>query len=155
MEKLTFREACNSDIEQIQWVRNSVKENTLSNPGLITNVDCIEFINNRGKGWVCETGVKIVGFSIADLVENNIWALFVLPDFEKRGIGRKLHTLMLEWYFSQTVETVWLETDPRTRAEYFYRKLGWSEVSVHEKRGIKFEMTFENWKKITTINPSE
>ncbi len=72
-----------------------------------------------------------------------------MPDFEKRGIGRKLHTLMLEWYFSQTLENVWLETDPGTRAEYFYRKSGWYEVSSHEKRGIKFEMTFENWNKIT------
>jgi len=55
--------------------------------------------------------------------------------------------MMLEWYFNQTLESVWLETDPGTRAERFYRKSGWTEVSVHEKRGIKFEMTFNNWNK--------
>jgi GNAT superfamily N-acetyltransferase len=42
----------------------------------------------RGKGWVAETEDQIVGFSIIDLKENNIWALFVHPDFENKGIGR-------------------------------------------------------------------
>jgi GNAT superfamily N-acetyltransferase len=104
-------------------------------------------MTNRGKGWVCEIDEKIVGFSIADLIGNNIWALFVMPGYDKRGIGRRLHEMMLEWYFNQTADSVWLETDPGTRAEHFYRKSGWSEVSVHEKRGIKFEMTFNNWNK--------
>jgi GNAT superfamily N-acetyltransferase len=147
MDKMTFREACKTDIEQIQLVRNAVKENTLSNPALITDADCLEFMTNRGKGWVCEIDEKIVGFSIADLIGNNIWALFVMPGYDKRGIGRRLHEMMLEWYFNQTADSVWLETDPGTRAEHFYRKSGWSEVSVHEKRGIKFEMTFNNWNK--------
>ncbi|WP_435523381.1 GNAT family N-acetyltransferase [Chryseobacterium indoltheticum] len=83
-------------------VRNSVKENTLSNPNLVTDKDCEEFITERGKGWVCEIDGKITGFSIVDLKDNNIWALFVDPDYEKKGIGKKLHDIMLDWYFSQT-----------------------------------------------------
>lgn len=49
---------------------------------------------------------QIVGFSIADLKENNIWALFVHPDFENLGIGRKLHDIMLDWYFEQNKDSV-------------------------------------------------
>lgn len=143
---MIFREAQLGDIKQIQVVRNSVTENTLSNPDLVTDKDCEEFLFSRGKGWVCEIDGQIVGFSIADLKDNNIWALFLHPDYEKRGIGRKLHDMMLDWYFTQTSENVWLGTSPGTRAETFYRKTGWKEIGTHGKGEIKFEMTAEDWR---------
>lgn len=143
---MTFREAKATDSTQIQIVKNAVTENALSNPALVTDADCLEFITNRGKGWVCEINKQIVGFSIADLKENNIWALFVHPNFDKHGIGRKLHDLMMEWYFGQTQKTLWLGTAPNTRAESFYKKAGWQEIGTHGKGEIKFEMTFDNWK---------
>ena len=141
---MIFREAKTSDIPQIQIVRHTVEENVLSNPALVTDADCEEFLTVRGKGWVCEIETSIVGFAIADLKEKNIWALFLRPEFEKKGIGRKLHDIMLNWYFSQTKETVWLGTAPNTRAESFYRKCGWKEAGTHGKE-IKFEMRFEDW----------
>lgn len=141
-----IREAQLEDIPQIQKVRNSVKENTLSDPNLVTDKDCEEFLFERGKGWVYEIDYQIVGFSIVDLKEKNIWALFLDPGFEKQGIGRKLHDTMLDWYFEQTKETVWLGTAPKTRAENFYRKSGWKETGTHGKGEIKFEMTYNNWK---------
>jgi GNAT superfamily N-acetyltransferase len=143
---MIFREAIVADIKQIQLVRNAVTENALSNPALVTDEDCLEFIINRGKGWVCEIDNQIVGFAIADLKENNIWALFVHPNYDKRGIGKQLHYLMLNWYFAQTTNTVWLGTAPNTRAESFYRKAGWTEIGTHGKGEIKFEMTFDAWK---------
>ena len=91
---MIFREANIAGIKQIQIVRNSVKENILSDPNLVTDEDCKEFITVRGKGWVCEIDNKIVGFAIADLKEHNIWALFLNPDYEKQGIGQQLHKLM-------------------------------------------------------------
>lgn len=142
---MVIREAEIDDIKQIQVVRNSVKENTLSDPNLVTDEDCEEFMTVRGKGWVAEIDRQIVGFAIVDLKENNIWALFVHPDFEKTGIGRKLHDTMLNWYFKQTKDTVWLGTAFNTRAEQFYRKAGWMEVGMHGTKEIKFEMTFEKW----------
>ncbi len=146
---MIFREATTNDIKQIQVVRNSVRENTLSDPNLVTNEDCKEFITVRGKGWVCEIDNTIVGFAIADLKENNIWALFIDPAFEKKGIGQKLHQIMLDWYFAQTKTTVWLGTGFNTRAVNFYRKAGWVEVGLHGIKEIKFEMTYENWRKLS------
>lgn len=146
---MEIREARIEDIPQIQVVRNAVKENTLSDPNLVTDQDCEDFLFERGKGWVCEIDKQIVGFSIVDLKENNVWALFLDPDFEKQGIGRKLHDVMLDWYFKQTKENVWLGTSPNTRAEIFYRKSGWNEIGTHGKGEVKFEMTFENWENHT------
>jgi GNAT superfamily N-acetyltransferase len=142
---MTIREAVVADIRQMQAVRNAVKENTLSDPALVTDKDCEEFITIRGKGWVCEMHGQIAGFAIADLKDHNIWALFLRPEFEGRGIGRQLHDTMLNWYFLQTRESVWLGTSPKTRAEQFYRKAGWLEIGTHGKGEIKFEMTFEDW----------
>src|SRR6185312_572396 len=145
---MIFREAKIEDIKQIQIVRNSVKENTLSDSNLITDRDCEEFITVRGKGWVCEIDNRIAGFAIADLKENNIWTLFLDPEFEKKGIGQQLHKIMLDWYFAQTKNKVWLGTAFHTRAENFYRKAGWTEVGLHGTKEIKFEMTYERWKQL-------
>src|SRR3979411_924003 len=97
----SIREAVAGDIAQIQIVRNSVNENILSDPGRVTDDDCADYLMRRGKGWVCECNHELVGFAIADLQENNIWALFVKPAFERRGIGRNLLRIMLDWYFSK------------------------------------------------------
>ena len=145
---MNIRAAEVKDIPQIQVVRNLVKENRLSDPALVPDGDVEDYITSRGRGWVCEFNGQIVGFAIADLVDNNIWALFIHPDFEKLGIGKKLHDEMINWYFSQTDKTVWLGTSPKTRAELFYRKAGWKEVGVHGKGEIKFEMTKDEWRSL-------
>ncbi|MEQ1745177.1 MAG: GNAT family N-acetyltransferase [Saprospiraceae bacterium] len=142
---MNIREATIGDIPQIQLVRNSVRENTLSDPALVTDADCADFLTRRGKGWVCEMDGRIVGFAIADLVGTNVWALFLHPDYERQGIGRLLHDRMLDWYFAQTGATIWLGTAPGTRAAGFYRKAGWLEVGMHGPHEIKFEMNQADW----------
>ena len=142
---MIFRQAQIEDIKQIQIVRNSVKENTLSNPLFVTEKDYQEFLTERGKGWVCEIENQIIGFAIADLRDNNIWALFLKPDFEGKGIGTKLQNLMLNWYFENGKENVWLGTSPNTRAEKFYTESGWVKNGMHGSKEIKFEMTKSQW----------
>lgn len=141
-----IRKAITADIPQIQMVRNSVKENMLSNPALVPDEVVEDYINNRGKGWVCEIDGNIVGFAIVSIKDQNIWALFIQPGYDKKGIGKKLHDEMMNWYFSQTNEVIWLGTAPGTRAEAFYRKAGWRETGLHGKGEIKFEMSVEEWK---------
>lgn len=140
--KLNFREARPEDIYQIQKVRNAVRENVLSDPALVSDKDCEEYLFKRGKGWVAIEEDLIIGFAIADLRDHNIWALFVHPDFEGNGTGSILHHLMLDWYFTQTKATVWLGTAPGTRAEKFYEYLGWTRIGTHGMKEVKFEMKF-------------
>lgn len=147
MANLILREATLADIPALQIIRNSVRENVLSNPDLVTYSDYVLFLQDRGKGWLCEYDGKIAGFAVVDMLDHNIWALFVHPDAEGKGIGRQLHDLMLDWYFAQTVETVWLGTAPNTRAEKFYRTAGWKEVGMHGSGEVKFEMRMVDWVK--------
>lgn len=142
-----IREALVSDIPQIQRVRNAVKENTLSDPALVPDADVEDYILRRGRGWVSLEEERITGFSIVSIKDQNVWALFVEPGYDKQGTGRKLHDVMLDWYFEQTKETIWLSTTPGTRADLFYRKAGWEEAGAYGKEEIKFVMTLENWTK--------
>jgi GNAT superfamily N-acetyltransferase len=142
---MKIRVASVDDIGQIQRVRHSVRENRLSNPKLVTDDDCEEFITKRGKGWVWDIEQQIVGFAIVDLMEKNVWALFVDPNYEKQGIGRQLHDAMIDWYFSCTQESIWLGTAPNTRAETFYRQAGWREAGTHGAGERRFEMSYKDW----------
>lgn len=62
-------------------------------------------------------------------------------------MGRQLHDVMINWYFTQTKTTVWLGTALNTRAEMFYRKSGWIETGVHGKGEVKYEMSCSGRKK--------
>lgn len=150
---MIFREAHANDIPQIMEVRLAVIENPLTDPTRVTAADCEEYLFSRGKGWVASIDNKIQGFAIADLRGHNIWALFVRPNAAKKGVGKELHRLMLDWYFSKTKETVWLGTDPGTRAEAFYRLQGWTEKGLKSNGELKFEMSYSDW--IRTNNPHE
>src|SRR5215212_1169908 len=136
---MIFREAKLADIPRMHFVRMSVQENKLSNPNLVKEEDYTYFITVSGKGWVCETDNHIVGFAIVDMLDNNVWALFVQPGYEGRGIGRHLHNIMMNWYFEQTNKTIWLSTAPGTRAEIFYREAGWQETGMTKSGEIRFE----------------
>jgi GNAT superfamily N-acetyltransferase len=148
--KIIYREATIEDIDNFMIVRMAVKENVLNTPSLVPREDNIAYLTTYGKGWVCEMDDQIVGFSIVGLTQRNVWALFVHPEFEGKGIGSKLHNMLLDWYFNQTTEKIWLGTEPKTKAETFYKKRGWTAVGMHGNNEIKFEMTLDDWNKNKT-----
>lgn len=136
---MLLRPATLADIDPMHVIRIAVRENRLSDPSLITVKDYAAYLANRGAGWVVEIEHQIVGFAIVDFQENNVWALFVHPDFEKIGVGRLLHDQLISAYFARTKQTLWLGTEPHSRAESFYRNAGWKEVGKHGSGEIKFE----------------
>ena len=142
---MVLREAAVEDIQQMHVVRISVKENQLSNPGLISFTDYEDYLINRGKGWVVEVQNTVVGFAIVDLIDKNVWALFVHPNYEGQGYGRRLHDEMMSWYFDQTQDTIWLSTGLHTKAEKFYSKAGWQQIAIEPNGELRFEMSFDDW----------
>jgi GNAT superfamily N-acetyltransferase len=142
---MIFREALVTDIPQLFEVRYSVRENVLSDPGLVTGQAVRDYLTRDGKGWVVEEAGLVAGFGIVGLAQKSVWALFVRPEYESRGLGSRLLQIMLDWYFGQTRETVWLSTGAGTRAEEFYRRAGWQETGRLPKGEIRFEMTYHQW----------
>jgi GNAT superfamily N-acetyltransferase len=127
---LLIREATIFDIEELHKIRVAVNENRLSDPNKISVQDYRQYLTVRGKGWIAEKGGNIIGFSIVDTIDHSVWALFVHPAFESRGVGRQLHDTMINWYFHVTDVPLTLSTSADTRAERFYRKAGWNEKGI-------------------------
>lgn len=117
--------ASGADFAEMHRVRMSVRENRLADPGRIGPADYEAILAGGGLAWLAWIEGRVVGFAAADLPRRNIWALFVDPAYEGRGVGRRLHDVMVDWLFEQGPEAIWLGTDPGTRAEAFYRAAGW------------------------------
>jgi GNAT superfamily N-acetyltransferase len=129
------------DLEAIERVRALVRENRLVTP--IPRERVVEALQARGRGWVAEHDGEIVGFSMADLVESSIWALFLLPEWEGKGLGRALLDRAVAWLFDQGCTSIWLTTDPATRAAGFYEHVGWKRVGPAPNGEVRFELTGE------------
>jgi GNAT superfamily N-acetyltransferase len=121
------RLAVAADIPGIQRVRASVRENRLVST-VITNDDVRVMIERDGRGWIVEANREIVGFSVGNATNGNLWALFVHPEHERRGYGKALHDAAIAWLWSRGMERLWLTTEPRTRAQRFYEAAGWDLV---------------------------
>ena len=78
--------------------------------------------------WVAEAGGAIQGFAALDADAASIWALFVDPAHEGRGLGRLLLDRLIAEARARGLPALSLETDAATRAESFYRKAGWEVV---------------------------
>jgi GNAT superfamily N-acetyltransferase len=141
---LRIRPAAEADIAAMHGIRLSVRENPLADPSLVQPDDYRSLLNRHGRGWVAELDGRIAGFAVADLARGNVWALFVHPDCEGRGAGRMLHDAMMDWFFSEGADCVWLSTDPGTRAEAFYRAAGWRPAGEHRGEA-RYELSRADW----------
>ena len=110
-----LRQADARDIPVIQRVRASVRENRLVST-VVTDDDVRTAIELTGRGWVVESGGEVVAFAIGNATDGNIWALFVHPDHERRGHGRRLLDTVVSWLWSQGLERLWLTTPCFMRA---------------------------------------
>lgn len=135
---MTIREAVPADIQAMHDIRLRVRENQLSDPSVITERDYHDFMSRRTRSWVCEVDGVLAGFTMVDEEEQNLWALFVAPEQESKGIGRALHEAMLAWYFTHN-EKLKLSTAPNTRAERFYRQAGYTAIGTTPSGEVIFE----------------
>jgi GNAT superfamily N-acetyltransferase len=133
-----IRRAVQNDVRRIMEIRHSVRENRLSDPSLVTSADCAAFID-RSEIWVWTESGTVQGFAAGDTRDGWIWALFVAPEHESRGIGRSLLPLACDTLRHAGYSVAKLSTTGGTRAERFYRTNGWSAVGSNQKGEIVFE----------------
>lgn len=143
--KVEYRIATEADLPGITHVRTSVRENHLSVEQLaergITEASVAASFQADSAGWVAIYDGRVVGFSIADRAKQSVFALFVLPEFDKRGIGSCLLDLAVAWLWENGATRIWLETRKGTWAEEtFYRRKGWIAVAVDAKSNVRFEL---------------
>jgi len=132
------RLAVAADIPGMQRVRASVNENRLVST-TISDEDVRIAIEETGRGWVVEEEGQVAAFAIGNATTGNIWALFVRPESEGRGHGRRLHDAMIDWLFAAGLERLWLTTEPGTRAQRFYEAAGWKLAGTTDHGELRYE----------------
>ena len=135
---MRIRPATADDIPAMHEIRLSVRENRLSDPGRISAADYADAIGLLGRGWVAERDGAVVGFAIG-YSSGNVWALFVDPAHEGRGVGGALHDALVRWLERTGASPLWLTTEPGTRAEAFYLARGWRARGAASDHEIRLE----------------
>lgn len=130
--KLTYREMRPDDLPAVLAVRLSTVENAITLEELesdygITPKSLAAAMASHVKGWLCEDAGRAVGFAMGDRANGEVQVVAVLPEYEGRGVGKRLLLYVQDWLFSAGYAEIWLlaNPDPTIRAHGFYRKLGW------------------------------
>jgi GNAT superfamily N-acetyltransferase len=136
---VNLRIATRDDIAEMQRIRMAVRENQLVSI-VLTAADYERHLTNSARTWVALVDGRVAGFAAGDRATANLWALFVDPPHERRGLGRALHDDCVAWLLEAT-PAIWLTTERGTRADRFYRAAGWRETGRTVSDEVRLELT--------------
>lgn len=131
-----------SDIPQLMKIRGAVTENRLNTPASVGFEDYLWYIQNASI-WIIEDHQRPIGFSASDPRDGSIWAVFVDPPSEGLGIGQMLLAQAVADLAREGHSKARLTTQAGSRAEGFYRHLGWRLTGIAADGDLVFEKTIE------------
>jgi GNAT superfamily N-acetyltransferase len=140
-DQAILRQATGADIPAMSAIRLAVTENVLSNPARITPQMYEDYLEKLGRGWVAEIDGRITGFAYADRTDATIWALFVAPGYEGRGLARALLALATQWLFGLGAGEITLSTAADTRADRFYAAQGWARTGMKNAIEVGYSLS--------------
>ena len=115
----------------ISEIRFAVKENILRDPSRVT-YDMIPGSSEPGI-WLWEEDGKVLGFSAADTRDGTIFALFIDPEHEGRGIGRALFAKALEALRKAGHRPARSPPSPAAAPTASIRRAGWKAIGTSER----------------------
>ena len=139
---LQYRPATPDDAAECVAIRGQTRENAISEERLgaigITAESWAEDIRSGAlPGHVCVAKGKVVGYCFGAAATGEVVVMALLPEFENRGIGRRLLKLVLKDLVGRGHRRLFLgcSRDPATRSYGFYRHLGWRPTGRLDKLG--------------------
>lgn len=139
---LRIRFAVPSDIDACIDVRGRTRENAVSRSRLaelgITEASWAAQVRaDTLPGYVGEMGREIVGYCFGSAVAGEIVVLAVLPEYEGRGLGKRLLGTTMSALRARGHHRLVLgcSDDPRHRSHGFYRHLGWRSTGATDAHG--------------------
>lgn len=141
----TVRPAGEADIPALFAIRTGVRENHMDVQELaragVTPAAVAALLRDGGAAaWLAEWAGRPAGFAMARADAGDVFALFVLPGFEGRGLGSTLLREAERWLARRGVEEAWLLTggEPGLRAPGFYAARGWRAAGREADGQIRF-----------------
>ncbi|NNE98312.1 MAG: GNAT family N-acetyltransferase [Pyrinomonadaceae bacterium] len=141
---MKIRAANADDVPAILEIRLSVRENMVTKERLeelgVSEESLAEMIESSHFVFCAEEEDRVVGFSMADKDKATIFALFVDPDHEGKGVGAKLLDTSVGELWSAGHARATLTTEPDTRAFEFYKRQGWKLIGPAPNGEVRLEL---------------
>lgn len=133
------REMTESDIEEVLVIRSLAMTDSANT---ITETMILKAMRGACKGFVAIVDDSVVGFSLANRRNKELWGIFVLPNYQRRGIGRALLLAATGWlfncrrgFFFRPIQNIHLTCTPDSPAQHFYSAMGWRMGRI--KSGVR------------------
>lgn len=139
-----IRVATRKDVDSLFEIRTSVEQNHLSREQMaalgITPQVLGQAIEDSECVWIAEVEGQPLAFVMIDRETGELFAMFVRPGHENRGLGRRLMGVAEAALFEQH-ERIFLITDGRQdiRANGFYQRLGWELAGQEDHDDVRYE----------------
>jgi GNAT superfamily N-acetyltransferase len=142
---LTLRPATVVDVPTLFAIRTGVRENHMNLEELalagVTPESVVDLIRSGSAAtWIGLWDGEPAAFAMARADRGDVFALFVLPEMEGRGLGGALLSAAEAWLASRGVGTAWLLTggEPGLKAARFYAAQGWLAKGRQPDGQIRF-----------------
>jgi GNAT superfamily N-acetyltransferase len=137
-----FRAANPADVAECVRIRGVTRENAVSaerlrSAGITVESWAKDVESGSLPGFVCESAGTVIGYCFGARATGEVVVLALLPEFEGRGIGRRLLGLVVDQLRGSGHERLFLgcSPDPSCRAYGFYRHLGWRSAGRFDRFG--------------------
>jgi ribosomal protein S18 acetylase RimI-like enzyme len=142
MPNLTIRPAMPEDVATCIKIRGLTRENSFSEEELrvlgITRESWSAGIRTGASpGLVACADDEVIGYCFGDRSTGEISVLAILPEHERRGIGKLLLELLVKDFVRFGFRRLFLScaSDPKVRSYGFYRHLGWTPTGQRDEFG--------------------
>lgn len=139
---LIYRKAAPEDAIECIILRGKTRENAISAEQLAERGITPESLQNNIEtgalsGFVGMADGKVVGYCFGDSDTGEVIVLALLPEYEGKGIGKALLTLLMEAFVAKGYKRLFLgcTTDTYARSYGFYRHLGWRSTGKLDEAG--------------------
>jgi GrpB-like predicted nucleotidyltransferase (UPF0157 family)/GNAT superfamily N-acetyltransferase len=154
--ELLIREGLPDDVAAMFDIRGRVDENRMSRSEFADLGITEDRIRNRLgaelTAWVAEIDGQVVGYSMSDRERGCVYAVFVLTNFQRRGIGAALLDRASASLFSRGFDPLFLNTDASTGAHRFYLRRGWTDIGKCDAAERRLELSAELWADLRRVD---
>jgi ribosomal protein S18 acetylase RimI-like enzyme len=137
--RITYRSATPNDIAACIDLRGKTRENSVSVERLkalgVTHESWSRGVADDSlPGYLCLDEGTLVGYCFGDKASGEIVVLALLPEWEGRGIGKRLLNMVVRDFTGLGFQRLFLgcSSNPNVRSYGFYRHLGWTSTGTFD-----------------------